>query len=106
MMRRLTQRLTRRAAVRVAGAGAVSAALAGAAGGVADRVMAAPGNDITGSWEAQTQDPIVFALQTFTIDGGFIATHGLHLSRTPAHGAWVRTGENRFLAELVNYGFQ
>jgi len=106
MIMKLTERLSRRSAVRFAGIGTLGAALAGVAGRTAERVSAAPGNNITGSWEAQTDDPIRFALQTFTIDGGFISTHGQHLSRTPAHGAWVQTGEGRFFAELVNYGFQ
>jgi hypothetical protein len=102
---KLTGRLSRRAAVRFAGLGAVGAAVAGVAGRTVEQAGAAPGNEIVGSWEVAADDPIGFALQTFTVDGGFISTHGLHPSRTPGHGAWVRTGDGRFLVELVNYGF-
>jgi hypothetical protein len=87
----------RRAAVRVAAGAAVTGSLLGLERSAAH---AAPGNEIVGSWMQLVGDLKLRALETFTVDGGFVATNSQHLDRCPSHGVWVRTGDRTFLVTM------
>jgi len=81
------------------GTGALGGSLLGA--GVAARpARSAPGQEIVGSWIG-TGSISGTLLYTFTADGGTIGASAQHLGRSPVHGAWVRTGERRFVGVSI-----
>jgi hypothetical protein len=90
---------TRRHFLSLATAG--SAALAGAvlAGPGPERAEAQAGESIVGTWFSVVQrvsgGPLI-NLQTFNADGTANATSTDHPTRSPAHGAWTRTGDRQY----------
>src|SRR5215210_7142763 len=81
------------------GAGALGGALLGAGAG-AHPARSAPGQEIVGSWMG-TGSISGTLLYTFTADGGTIGASAQHLTRSPVHGAWVRTGDRRFVGVTI-----
>ena len=67
---------------------------------------AAPGQYMEGTWLATSTTPgrpASLWLWTFSIDGGIVAVSDAHLTRTPALGGWVRTGDREFDVTLVRF---
>jgi hypothetical protein len=95
--------LTRRAVISGAGGLALAGTLLGRSRG--GDALAAPGQEIVGSWQLTVTGPASMTLQTYIADGGLVTAQGDHPRRSAGHGAWVRTGERRFLATHVSMRF-
>lgn len=87
----------------LAGGTALTGALLARKG--AEEAHAAPGQEIVGSWQLTVTGPAGMTLQTYITDGGLVTTQGDHPRRSAGHGAWVRTGERRFLATHLSMRF-
>jgi len=77
------------------GAAVAAAAVGGAQAGTVE-AQAAPGPE--GSWMGvvtRPDLPPLVTLYTYTADGGLIETSTDHPTRSPAHGAWVRTANGQ-----------
>ena len=74
----------------------------------------APAWTLTGTWivtvtrenPPPTVQPTFQSLMTFTGSGGMIETSNTGTAlRGPAHGAWIRTGQRRFVTNMVFFRF-
>jgi hypothetical protein len=77
---------------------AMSAFGAGPRAGAAPYAGAPEGHELVGTWiqEVILPDRRIVNYTTFFSDGTLVGTNSDHLTRSPFHGVWVRTGDRQF----------
>jgi len=76
----------------------MSAFVVGSRAGAAPYAGAADGQELVGTWiqEVILPDRRIVNYTTFFSDGTLVGTNSDHLTRSPFHGVWVRTGDSQF----------
>jgi hypothetical protein len=90
--------LSRRALLKAGGLLSGAAAMLTLSAPRARASVAAEGQELVGTWvqDVTTPDRRIVNFTTFSADASLIATNSDHLTRSPFHGVWVRTGDRQF----------
>jgi hypothetical protein len=102
------RRPTRRQLLSLAAAGSTAAAITAVTDSGAGTASAQAIEPIVGSWLSvyhRSSGEVITGLLTLHGDGTFVSTASDHLSRSPAHGHWMRLGDHQYAYSVSSLSF-